>query len=242
MRSAHEDHSRSRDRDRDRDRTMRSRIRDAAIEVFAEEGFDRATVRSIAARAGASAALVLHHFGSKSGLREECDEHVVSTLLADRSMATDDPTREGIDAVLARAGEAPGRMSYLMRVLTDGGPAGQRVFDALVGHTRRVVSEIADAAPTRRFSDPVATAALLTAYGLAPLLLRAHLTRMLGADPLGPEGARRLALPGLELFTHGLYADDSLLTAAAEALNRADGPRSDKGDGDPNQDPDPPAA
>ena len=86
------------------------------------------------------------------------------------------------------------------------------------------------------------TMVVTTGFWLAPLLLQGQIARVLGVDPLGPEGARRLALPGLELFTHGLFQDDSLLTAAKEALARPAGPRSDKGDGDPNQDPDPPAA
>ncbi|WP_285744194.1 TetR family transcriptional regulator [Lentzea sp. NBRC 105346] len=40
----------------------------AAREVFTERGFDGATVRSIAARAGVDAAMVNHWFGSKEGL------------------------------------------------------------------------------------------------------------------------------------------------------------------------------
>ncbi len=224
------------------DLTMRARIRDAAIEVFAEAGFDRATVRQIAAHAGASPALVLHHYGSKAGLREDCDEHVVSTLLADRTIAIDDPTAQGIDAVLAGVGVHAGRLGYLVRLLADPGDAGRRVFDAFLEHTRKMLRDVGDKWQTQTMSDPEATALLLTAYGLAPLLLQGQIARVLGVDPLGPEGARRLALPGLELFTHGLFQDDSLLTAAKEALARPAGPRSDKGDGDPNQDPDPPAA
>lgn len=40
----------------------------AAREVFVERGFEGATVRSIAARAGVDAAMVNHWFGSKEGL------------------------------------------------------------------------------------------------------------------------------------------------------------------------------
>ena len=55
------------------DASTRDRIRDAAIAAFAERGFDAASLRDIAQRAGVSAALIVHHFGSKDGLREECD-------------------------------------------------------------------------------------------------------------------------------------------------------------------------
>ena len=43
-------------------------IVDAARELFAEQGFTRATLRSIGARAGVDAALVHHYFGSKREL------------------------------------------------------------------------------------------------------------------------------------------------------------------------------
>ena len=43
-------------------------IRAAATRQFSELGFDRATIRSIAAEAGVDPALVIHHFGSKQRL------------------------------------------------------------------------------------------------------------------------------------------------------------------------------
>jgi len=50
------------------DLTAAARIRDAAIERFGEQGFS-VGLRPIAEAAGVSAALVIHHFGSKDGLR-----------------------------------------------------------------------------------------------------------------------------------------------------------------------------
>ena len=59
------------------DRTARAVIRDEALRLFAARGPDAVTVRQIAAAAGVSPGLVLHHFGSKAGLREAVDQHVL---------------------------------------------------------------------------------------------------------------------------------------------------------------------
>ncbi len=52
------------------DLTTRAKIRDAAIVRFGKFGFGRTTIRAIAEAARVSPALVIHHFGSKDGLRE----------------------------------------------------------------------------------------------------------------------------------------------------------------------------
>ena len=46
----------------------RSSILDAARQIFAEKGFDKASIRAIAADAGVDAALVHHYFGTKTQL------------------------------------------------------------------------------------------------------------------------------------------------------------------------------
>ena len=45
-----------------------ARIRDAALRLFGEQGIKGTTVRQMAEAAGVSAALVIHHFGSKERL------------------------------------------------------------------------------------------------------------------------------------------------------------------------------
>lgn len=54
-------------RDERRRRTEQT-ILDAAQELFAETGFERTTIRAVAARAGIDPALVMQYFGSKQGL------------------------------------------------------------------------------------------------------------------------------------------------------------------------------
>ncbi|GAB2844356.1 TetR family transcriptional regulator [Microbacterium insulae] len=59
---------RRRGRPRAGESDARERILAAAVEEFAAAGYDAATIRGIAARAGVDPALVHHHFGTKADL------------------------------------------------------------------------------------------------------------------------------------------------------------------------------
>lgn len=65
--------------------TGRDRIVQAALREFADSGFDGASIRGIASRAGVSPALVQHHFGTKARLREECDQYVLAGVRVGQS-------------------------------------------------------------------------------------------------------------------------------------------------------------
>ncbi|WP_164234187.1 TetR family transcriptional regulator [Microbacterium hydrocarbonoxydans] len=222
------------------DLTTRARIRDAAVGLFARQGFARTSLRQIAEDAGVSAALIVHHFGSKEGLREECDRFVVHSMLDDKEELM------GADAaaMMRAALDSPERygpmLDYLSRMLTEDTDASDRLFDAFLTGTRRMMQGQIAAGLMREPSDLEATAAYLTLYGLGPVVLQRQLTRAFGETRLSVALLERSTLPVLEMFTHGLYTDDRLLVAAREALGRRSGPRSDKGENDPNQDPDPP--
>jgi AcrR family transcriptional regulator len=49
-------------------RRTEARILDQAAQVFAAEGYERTTIRAVAAAAGVDAGLVMHYFGSKQEL------------------------------------------------------------------------------------------------------------------------------------------------------------------------------
>ena len=74
------------------DRTAVAHIRDAAIEQWGQQGFN-VGLRSIAQGAGVSAALVIHHFGSKDGLRKACDDYIAEEVreAKSESLQTSDP-------------------------------------------------------------------------------------------------------------------------------------------------------
>ena len=68
----------------ERRRRTEATILDAARQAFAETGFERATIRAVASRAGVDPALVMQYYGSKEGLFSAAarwsDEH--ETVLA----------------------------------------------------------------------------------------------------------------------------------------------------------------
>lgn len=63
----------------------RQRLVQAAIEVFAEKGFEAATVRDICARANANVAAVNYHFGDKKTLYGIIFDEVFRTLQEQRT-------------------------------------------------------------------------------------------------------------------------------------------------------------
>jgi AcrR family transcriptional regulator len=227
------------------DRTTRARIRDAALALFGANGFSGTSVRAIADRAGVSAALVMHHFGSKEALRAECDAHIVDEVIGRKQqLATDSDLSSTMRRWLADVDAHRASLDYLARMITDGSEAGARLFDDLVDRTASMIDAEVAAGRMRPSRDPRMTAVLVASHGLVPLLLESQIGRALGEPGLTPALISRMTLPTLELYTHGLYQTTEVLDAAEAALSgtpqTARGPRSDKGAGDPNQDPDPP--
>src|SRR5262245_22125732 len=88
------------------DRTTRAVIRDEALRLFATSGPEVVTVRQIAAAASVSPGLVVHHFGSKEGLRQEVDRYVLDVFEAMLGELTGEAGAELLDP-----GAGPGSLS-----------------------------------------------------------------------------------------------------------------------------------
>src|SRR5262245_20166086 len=96
----------------------RQRLLEAAGEVFAEEGFRRATIEQICRRAGANIAAVHYHFGDKERL------YAAVIAYADRHARAHSP----LDGGVAPGADPPTRLrahveSFLTRLLDSGRPA-----------------------------------------------------------------------------------------------------------------------
>jgi AcrR family transcriptional regulator len=201
------------------DLTAAARIRDAAVRLFGERGYERTSVRDIATAAGVSPALVIHHFGSKDGLRDECDRWMLAQLSDKRADALGAQAGATIQQWLAEPEQFRPLVDYLAMMLTDGGEHGRTVFDLLLAETGAMLDASVADGTMRPSSDPEARALLVTLHGLAPVILRGHLERALGGDILSSAVLARLTLPSLELYTDGLYSDSTMLDAARAAID-----------------------
>ena len=76
--------------------TAKATIRNTALRLFADRGPEAVTVREVAAAAAVSPGLVMHHFGSKAGLREAVDEHVAHSFDAVLDALTDDGLEDAL--------------------------------------------------------------------------------------------------------------------------------------------------
>jgi AcrR family transcriptional regulator len=200
----------------DPDRTARARIRDAAIDRFGQDGIAAASLRAIAADAGVSAALVVHHFGSKDGLRAACDGHVAATIREGKRQAM--AAGPGADPLVAlRQAEATRPLlRYLARVLVDPSPAVADLVDELVDDAEAYMAEGVRTGMLRPSTDPHGRAVVLTMWSLGALVLHEHVARLLGADlTADTQGLLAYSLPATELLGEGA------LTPAVYARIRA---------------------
>ena len=62
------------------DLSSKARLRQSALELFAERGVDRSSIRHIAQHAGVAPGLVRHHYGNKQGLTRAVDDSVMELI------------------------------------------------------------------------------------------------------------------------------------------------------------------
>jgi len=196
----------------DADLTARARIRDAAIRLFADEGF-AVSLRAIADAVGVSAGLVVHHFGSKQGLREVCDAAVLEQIRTVKAEAVS-PERQSLLTYLASAQDFAPILGYAIRALQAGGPAAREFFEHFVTDAEQWLAAGVASGTIRPSRDPAARARYLAQQSLGGMLLQVALQD--SHDRYDFRAAVRdltetSALPALELYTEGLMADRRML-------------------------------
>ncbi len=196
------------------DLTTKARIRDAAITLIGRVGFAATTVRAIAAEVGVSPALLLHHFGSKDGLRQVCDDFVLAGYAERVDEIAQDDSPATVMTMIDRSPELTSISAYIRRALADGGAFARRMFDTLVTDTETYLERSVATGRIRPTEDEHGRALLMVITSLGSQLLAGYLVPPGTPDAeLIPTAADRLMLAGLELCTHGLFADAEYLDA-----------------------------
>ena len=198
------------------DLTARASIRNATLRLFADLGPDAVSVRQIAAAAGVSPALVLHHFGSKAGLREAVDRYAAAQfdrLLGDGqeigeilASGTTTSIAELFSGMIPADSPLPG---YLRRLLLAADPAALALFRRWFDVSRALLDQMTAAGIAAESEEPDVRAAFLLAADLILLVLREPIAEVLGVDPLSSDGMRRWAGEVARVYRNGVFVAPS---------------------------------
>ena len=189
-----------------RDLTGRARLREAALELFAERGFEATSTRAVAAAAGLSPALVTRHFGSKEGLRAAVDEYVLDRIGGE--LAAVDPgagLMESLGEVSARLfGAEPVLRGYLRHALLEDSPASAVLFGRLLSGARAEVARLSSAYGQRPPDAEWAPFQVLCLV-LGPLLLERVMQPHHEGPLFAPKALARRSAANQHLLLRGLY-------------------------------------
>jgi AcrR family transcriptional regulator len=198
---------------RSADLTATARIRDAALEQFGKRGFG-VGLRAIAEAAGVSAALVIHHFGSKDGLRKACDDYVAEEVRSSKSetLRSNDPATWF--AAMAEIESYAPMMTYLVRSMQSGEELAKMLWHRMIDNAEEYIDEGVRAGTLKPSRDPQARAKYLALSGGGAFLLylQMHETPT-DLRAVLRDYSRDMVLPALELYTEGLLTDRTMYDA-----------------------------
>ncbi len=198
---------------RSADLTAVARIREAAIAQFGAHGF-AVGLRTIAEAAGVSAALVLHHFGSKDGLLRACDNYVAEAIRDSKSEAIRSHDPAGWLAQLSEIESYAPLMAYLVRSMQSGTELSKALWRRMIANAEDYLDEGVRAGTLKPSRDPKARAKYLAITGGGGFLLYLQMHE----NPTDLAAVLRdysadMVLPALEVYTEGLMADRSMYDA-----------------------------
>lgn len=180
------------------------RILDAAIDLFGEHGFSGTSLKTIAQRAGVSAPLVIHHFGSKAGLRKACDARVAELFhqFKSESIARSQPVLPRNYVMEAIHASGP-LIRYLLQAFLAGGEEIDALMDRLVEDSLEYTAEAERIGLVHPSENPRNRAVVMLLQSFGALMLHKQMKRLLGASPVEdpPEDLAPYMSAVLELYT-----------------------------------------
>lgn len=185
-------------------------IRETAMRLFAERGAAAVTVREIARAAGVSPGLVIHHYGSKDGLKDAVDRRAVAffeEMIGEFGRFGEEGGGASLAELFAvRLESEPAMVDYIRRLLLDGGDAADGLFAKLLDATEAGMRALAAAGAVRPAPDERLRTAFLLSNDLSLVLLRRQIARTVGFDPLTRKGLGPWSAAVLDVYTRGVFA------------------------------------
>lgn len=160
----------------------RALLLDAAAEVFARRGYERATIDAVAREAGLSKGSVYWHFDTKADLfgallEERIDAPLLAVMETSRSMPREEPSAAVVDAAISRLVRSQPQffqllLEYWAAAVREPEPDLRERYRARQRRLREAVAEVLrtrqpDDLPFAVAPEALATAFLALAVGLA---------------------------------------------------------------------------
>jgi TetR/AcrR family transcriptional regulator, regulator of cefoperazone and chloramphenicol sensitivity len=195
------------------DLTALARIRDAAIEQVGQHGFS-VGLRAIAQAAGVSAALVIHHFGSKDGLLRACDEYILEEIRTSKSESLKSADATSWFAQMAEIESYAPMMAYLVRSMQSGSALAKDFWQRMIDNAEQYLEEGVRAGTLKPSRDPKARAKFLSMNNGGGFLLYLQMhDNPTDLRAVLRDYAEDMVLPALEVYSNGLMADSAMYEA-----------------------------
>ena len=178
----------------------REHLIEVATRVFAREGFTGTSLRMIAVEAGVSAALLVHHFGSKQRLIEETIETTLGEWMREKDHLAELPLSEALSQWPQTAQDGHQKLAFFKQVILSGGKPAQLLLERMHFEAKERLTMMTKTGVMRDVADIETAALLLAVYGMAPLILSDSIKKILGGEVTDPEISEKLARSSLELF------------------------------------------
>jgi AcrR family transcriptional regulator len=193
----------------ERELSNAERIREAALEGFANEGVEATSIRDVAAAAGVSPGLVQHHYPSKAALREAVDQHILAEGVASFAEI---PEPESFEELAGQLGdlvtefvagnELMGR--YIARAIVEGEELALQIFDGFVALAGYHTERLREKGQIREDADLMWFGLHLILFNMAVLLFEPALDRRLPAPFRSPRMLERWNRATADLYFRGL--------------------------------------
>lgn len=193
------------------DLTAKARIREAALELFGRDGVGGTSMRSIAARAGVSPSLVVHHYGSKEALHRAVDEAVVEAFgtalgSVDLDAPVDEIGRQLEASISGLIGGDEHVRRYLARGLVDGDDASHGLVSSLLDLIDEGLRHLDAGGHLSPGLDPTWRTYTVASVILGPIFLAGLIEARTSLDAFAPEVVRARSACSTAILREGLFA------------------------------------